>query len=143
MSYDYVKSMLDCKDLKTLLNDFNITRKELSVLMKLADFRIKDIKEDRTDWINDVEPDINCYRLNRNPTSREIFDKMTNLFSICKDFVYLVKVKRVLDEISIKFSVTMFEGMTEREEEEYYSDAFSKDDGVKYENGKMINNFYS
>lgn len=144
MSNDYIKSMLGCKNLKTLLNDFNITRDELSLLMKLADFRIKDIKEERTDWINDIEADATAYRLGRKPTSREIFDKMINYFSICKDFNYLVGVKKILDEVSIKFSVTMFESMTDREEEDYYSNVFNKsDDGIKYENGKMINNFFS
>jgi ribosomal protein S24E len=110
--------------------------------MKVADFRIKDIKYDRVDWINEIEPEIDCYKLNLKPSSRELMGKLIEYIKISKDFVYISEIKKTLDKISNKFGITIFEGMTDPEVEEYFEE-FTKKDDLKREDGKVINNFFN
>ena len=137
---DFISYILNCKDTNEIMESFNIKRNELSILMKIVDIRIKIIKFDKEDWINDIEADINNFRLSKKPEPREILTKLLEYIEICKDFNFLINIKKILDKISIKMKVSIFETMSDEEQEEYFNESFKSEQ--KKENGIVLNPFF-
>lgn len=114
-----------------------IRKDELSKIMKITAFRIKDIKNDLVNWVE--EPPLDKYRikLSFKPSPFEIYTKALDYISMCKEYTFLQDFKRILDMISEKFNVTMFHSMSDAENEEYMRENF-KDYGEK----KKLNSFF-
>lgn len=139
---DFIFLISTLKNSSELVEEINIKREEVSIMMKETSKRINIIKFDKEEWINDIEPDVNNYTLNKKATSREIIVKLLDYIKICKDFPFLIKLKKMLDKISYKMKITMFEVMTEEEEEKYFNENFYTEPVAKKENGFEINQFF-
>lgn len=139
---DFFKMLNQYKNADDIKKELGINRQEISRIMKAFNERINIIKFDKNDWVNDVEIDTVLLKLSIKPQVREILDKIFQYVEISKDFNFLMKIKKILDNISEKISVTMFESMTDEEYEEYFEENMEKEKSQKKENGYAINNFF-